>query len=76
MSIKKEYQERSGGWISEPSSLGIKEWKEMIWMIERNYCIAENIKRTLYQDYRTVYNHLNTLSMLKLNIDPEIADQE
>jgi len=25
MSIKKEYQERSGGWISEPSSLGIKE---------------------------------------------------
>ncbi len=27
MSIKKEYQERSGGWISEPSSLGIKEKK-------------------------------------------------
>ncbi len=25
MSIKKEYQERSDGWISEPSSLGIKE---------------------------------------------------
>ena len=76
MSIKKEYQERSGGWISEPSSLDIKEWKEMIWMIERNYGIAENIKRTLFQDYRTVYNHLYTLSMLKLNIDPEIADQE
>jgi hypothetical protein len=45
-------------------------------MIERNYCIAENIKRALFQDYRTVYNHLYTLSMLKLNIDPEIADQE
>jgi hypothetical protein len=45
-------------------------------MIERNYRIAENIKWTLFQDYRTVYNHLYTLSMLNLNIDPEIADQE
>ena len=45
-------------------------------MIERNYCMTENIKQTLFQEYRTVYNHLYTLSMLKLNIDPEIADQE
>ena len=39
-------------------------------MIERNYCMTENIKQTLFQEYRTVYNHSYTLSMLKLNIDP------
>ena len=39
-------------------------------MIERNYCMTENLKQTLFQEYRTVYNHSYTLSMLKLNIDP------
>ena len=39
-------------------------------MIERNYCMTKNIKQTLFQEYRTVYNHSYTLSMLKLNIDP------
>lgn len=38
-------------------------------MIERNYCMVENIKQTLFQEYRTVYNYSYTLSVLKLNID-------
>ena len=38
-------------------------------MIERNYCMVENIKQTLFQEYRTVYNYSYTLSVFKLNVD-------
>ena len=38
-------------------------------MTERNYCMVENIKQTIFQEYRTVYNHSYTLSVLDLNID-------
>ena len=38
-------------------------------MTERNYCMVENIKQTIFQEYRTVYNHSYTLSVLELNID-------
>ena len=38
-------------------------------MIGIHYYMAENIKQTLFQEYRTVYKHSYTLSEIKLNID-------
>jgi hypothetical protein len=32
--------------------------------------MAENIKQTLFQEYRIIYKHSYTLSALKLSIDP------
>jgi hypothetical protein len=57
MATKKEYPQRYGWWINELSSLGIKR-------IRRNDIndrkeitdLTENIKQTLFQEYKAVYN--------------------
>jgi hypothetical protein len=57
MATKKEYPQRYGWWINELSSLGIKP-------IRRNDIndrkeitdLTENIKQTLFQEYKAVYN--------------------
>ncbi len=56
MSTKKEHPEKYDWWISELDSLGVKikrrndmnDKKEII-------DLTENIKQTLYQEYKTVY---------------------
>jgi hypothetical protein len=56
MSTKKEHPERYAWWISELSSLGIKI-KRRSDMNDRKEItdLAENIKQTLFQEYKTAY---------------------
>jgi hypothetical protein len=56
MSIKKEHPERYGWWISELSSLGIKI-KRRNDMNDRKEItdLTENIKQTLFREYKTAY---------------------
>ena len=57
MSTKKEYPEKYDWWISELDSLGIK-MKRRNDMNDREEItdLTENIKQTLFQEYKTVYN--------------------
>ena len=57
MSTKKEYPEKYDWWISELDSLGIK-MKRRNDMNDRKEItdLTENIKQTLFQEYKTVYN--------------------
>jgi hypothetical protein len=56
MSTKKEHPEKYGWWISELSSLGMKI-KRRNDMNDRKEItdLTENIKQTLFQEYRTAY---------------------
>ena len=57
MSTKKEHPEKYGWWISELDSLGIKRLNRDD-MKDRNEItdLTKNIKQTLFQEYKTVYN--------------------
>jgi hypothetical protein len=57
MSTKKEYPEKYDWWISELDSLGIK-MKRRNDMNDRKEItdLTENIKQTLFQEYKRVYN--------------------
>jgi hypothetical protein len=57
MSTKKEYPEKYDWWISELDSLGIK-MKRRNDMNDRKEItdLTENIKQTLFQEYKAVYN--------------------
>jgi hypothetical protein len=56
MSIKKEHPERYGWWISELSSLGIKiKRRNDINDRKEITDLTENIKQTLFQEYKTAY---------------------
>jgi hypothetical protein len=57
MAVKKEHPEKYGWWISELDSLGIKRLKRND-MKDRKQIIdlAENIKQTLFQEYKTAYS--------------------
>ena len=57
MSNKKEHPQRYGWWISELSSLGIKRMRRNDMMDRKEITdLTENIKQTLFQEYKTVYN--------------------
>jgi hypothetical protein len=57
MSTKKEHPEKYGWWISELHSLGIKRIKRNDMNDRKEITdMTENIKQTLFQEYKTVYN--------------------
>ena len=57
MSTKKEHQENYGWWISELDSLGIKRIKRNDMKDRKEITdMTENLKQTLFQEYKTVYN--------------------
>jgi hypothetical protein len=57
MSTKKEHPEIYGWWISELSSLGIKRMRRNDMKDRKEITdLAENIKETLFQEYKAVYN--------------------
>jgi hypothetical protein len=57
MSTKKEHPENYGWWISELDSLGIKRIKRNDMKDRKEITdLAKNIKQTLFQEYKTVYN--------------------
>ena len=57
MSANKEHPEKYGWWISELDSLGIKRIKRNDMKDRKEITdMTENIKRTLFQEYKTVYN--------------------
>ena len=57
MSAKKEHPENYGWWISELDSLGIKRIKRIDMKDRKEITdMTENIKQTLFQEYKTVYN--------------------
>ncbi|MDQ4056336.1 MAG: hypothetical protein M3156_02845 [Thermoproteota archaeon] len=57
MSTKKEHPENYGWWISELDSLGIKRIKRNDMKDRKEITdMTENIKQTLYQEYKIVYN--------------------
>jgi hypothetical protein len=57
MSAKKEHPEKYGWWISELDSLGIKRIKRNDMKDRKEITdMTENIKQTLFQEYKTVYN--------------------
>jgi hypothetical protein len=57
MSTKKEHPEIYGWWISELSSLGIKRMRRNDLKDRKQITdLAENIKETLFQEYKAVYN--------------------
>ena len=61
MAIKDECPERYSWWISELESLGVsihKKQKNELNDKNEIKCLAENIKRALYQDYKTVYSDI------------------
>jgi hypothetical protein len=58
MSNKKEHPERYRWWISELSSLGIKRIRRNDMNDRKEITdLTENIKKALFQEYKTVYNH-------------------
>ena len=57
MSFRKEYPQRYSWWISELSSLGIKRMRRNdINDTKEITDLTENIKQTLFQEYKAVYN--------------------
>ena len=57
MSTKKEHPENYGWWINELDSLGIKRIKRNDMKDRKEITdMTENIKHTLFQEYKTVYN--------------------
>jgi uncharacterized metal-binding protein len=57
MSTKKEHSEIYGWWISELSSLGIKRTRRNDLKDRKEITdLTENIKETLFQEYKAVYN--------------------
>jgi hypothetical protein len=57
MSTKKEHPEKYGWWISELDSLGIKRMRRNDMKDRKQITdLTENIKETLLQEYKTVYN--------------------
>ena len=57
MSTKKEHPEIYGWWISELSSLGIKRMRRNDLKDRKQITdLTENIKETLFQEYKAVYN--------------------
>jgi hypothetical protein len=57
MSNKKEHPQRYGWWISELSSLGIKRMGRNDMSDRKEITdLTENIKQTLFQEYKTVYS--------------------
>jgi hypothetical protein len=58
MSNKKEHPEKYGWWISELDSLGIKRIRRNDMKDRKQITdLTENTKQTLFQEYKTVYNH-------------------
>ncbi len=58
MSAKKEHPEKYGWWISELDSLGIKRIRRNDMKDRKQITdLTENTKQTLFQEYKTVYNH-------------------
>ena len=56
MSNKKEYPQRYGWWISELDSLGIKRIRRNDMKDRKQITdLTENIKETLFQEYKAVY---------------------
>jgi hypothetical protein len=57
MSTKKEYPQRYGWWINELSSLGIKRMRRNDMKDRKQITdLTENIKQTLFQEYKAAYN--------------------
>jgi hypothetical protein len=57
MSTKKEHPENYGWWICELDSLGIKRIKRNDMKDRKEITdMTENIKETLFQEYKTAYN--------------------
>jgi hypothetical protein len=57
MSTKKEHPETYGWWINELSSLGIKRMRRNDLKNRKQITdLTENIKETLFQEYKAVYN--------------------
>jgi hypothetical protein len=57
MSTKKEHPEKYGWWISELDSLGIKRMRRNDIKDRKEIIdLTKNIKQTLFQEYKTVYN--------------------
>jgi len=57
MSNKKEHPQRYGWWISELSSLGIKRMRRKDIKDRKEITdLTENIKQTLFQEYKTAYS--------------------
>jgi hypothetical protein len=57
MSTKKEHPEIYGWWISELSSLGIKRMRRNDLKDRKQITdLTQNIKETLFQEYKAVYN--------------------
>ena len=57
MSAKKEHPENYGWWINELDSLGIKRIKRNDMKDRKEITdMTENIKQTLFEEYKTVYN--------------------
>ena len=57
MSTKKEHPENYGWWINELDSLGIKRIKRNDKNDRKEITdMTEDIKQTLFQEYKTVYN--------------------
>ena len=58
MTTRSEYPDKYGWWLHELESLGIsvKKTNELNDKEEVSN-LTENIKQTLYQDYKTLYNN-------------------
>jgi hypothetical protein len=57
MSNKKEHPQKYGWWISELSSLGIKRMRRKDIKDRKEITdLTENIKQTLFQEYKTAYS--------------------
>jgi hypothetical protein len=57
MSTKKEHPEKYGWWISELDSLGIKSMRRNDMNDRKEITdLTENIKQTLFEEYKAVYN--------------------
>lgn len=58
MATKIEYSERKQWWLNELNSLGIspKKTNEVCDKKEEVSHLAEKIKQTLYQEYKTTYS--------------------
>jgi hypothetical protein len=59
MATKGECPERYNWWINELESLGISTTKKKKVLNDKTEIrnLTENIKQTLYQDYKTTYNY-------------------
>ena len=59
MATKDEYPERYNWWVNELESLGISTTKKKKVLNDKTEIsnLTENIKQTLYQDYKTAYSY-------------------